>query len=175
MRWLRHDLRLNAALLVQVAFNLWIADDNAQRQASRLLRFRARPVIDATLGELWGTAHDLFLLSGQVDAMQVPDVVDAVILTFDSGLAGMRDFFEHMGIAEISLATGAEAGYAWNSRVKANFHPRLEHMRSRVAKLAADLHADMFIRLEGRDMAAFDMERLLALVEREERLVKESR
>jgi len=48
-------------------------------------------------------------------------------------------------------------------------------MRSRVAKLAADLHADMFIRLEERDMAAFDAERLLALVEREERLVKESR
>jgi hypothetical protein len=29
--------------------------------------------------------------------------------------------------------------------------------------------------LEKRDMAAFDMERLLALIEREERLVKESR
>jgi hypothetical protein len=51
----------------------------------------------------------------------------------------------------------------------------LRVMRSRVAKLAADLHADMFIRLEERDMAAFDAERLLALVEREERLVKESR
>jgi hypothetical protein len=175
MRWLRHDLRLNAALLVQVAFNLWIADDDAQRQASRLLHFRDKPVTDATLGELWGTAHDLFLLSGQVDAMQVPDVVDAVILTFDAGLAGMRDFFEHVSIAEIASATGDEAGYAWNSRVKANFHPRLEHMRTRVAKLAAGLHADMFIRLKERDMAAFDMERLLELVEREERLVKESR
>ncbi len=175
MRWLREELRLNAALLVQVAFNLWIADDAAQRQASRLLRFRAKPVTDATLGELWGTAHDLFLLNGQVDAMQVPDVVDAVILTFDAGLAGMRDFFEHVGIGEIASATGDEAGYAWNSRVKANFHPRLEHLRTRVAKLAAGLHADMFIRLEERDMAAFDMERLLALIEREERLVKESR
>ncbi len=106
--------------------------------------------------------------------MQVPDVVDAVILTFDAGLAGMRDFFEHVSIAEIASATGDEAGYAWNSRVKANFHPRL-HMRTHVAKLAAGLHADMFIRLEERDMAAFDMERLLELVEREERLAKESR
>jgi hypothetical protein len=175
MRWLREELRLNAALLVQVAFNLWIADDAAQRQASRLLHFRDKPVTDATLGALWGTAHDLFLLSGQVDAMQVPDVVDAVILTFDAGLAGMREFFEHVGIAEIASATGADpSGYAWNSRVKANFHPRLEHMRPRVAKLAAGLHSDMFARLEERDMAAFDMERVLALIEREERLVKES-
>lgn len=175
VRWLREELRLNAALLVQVAFNLWIADDAAQRQASRLLHFRAKPVTDSTVGELWGTAHDLFLLSGQVEAMQVADVVDVVILTFDAGLAGMRDFFEHVGVAEIASATGAEpSGYAWNSRVKANFHPRLEHMRPRVAKLAAGLHSDMFARLEERDMGAFDMERLVKLIEQEERLVKES-
>jgi hypothetical protein len=47
-------------------------------------------------------------------------------------------------------------------------------MRTRVAKLAGGLHSDMFARLAERDMAAFDMERLLALIEREERLVKES-
>lgn len=175
MRWLRFDLRLNAALLVQVAFNLWIADGDAQRQASRLLRFRARPVVDATLGDLWGTACDLFLVSGQVDALGVPGVVDPVILTFDVGLAGMRDFFEHVDVAEIASSTGAETSYAWNSRLKANFHPRLEHMRSKVAELAADLHGDMFIRLNENDEAAFDMEQLVALVEREERLVKGSR
>jgi len=174
MRWLRDELRLNAALLVQVAFNLWMSDDAAQRQASRLLRFRTAPVTDATLGELWGTAYDLFLVGGQVDTMQVPDVADAVILTFDSGLAGMRDFFEHIGIAELTSGTNADPSYVWNSRVKANFHPRLEYMRSRVATLAAELHGDMFTRLERRDTAAFDMERLLALVERQERLVKQS-
>jgi hypothetical protein len=175
MRWLRFDLRLNAALLVQVAFNLWIADDDAQRQASRLLRFRARPVTDATLGKLWGTACDLFLVSGQVDALGVPGVIDTVILTFDAGLAGMRDFFEHVDVAEIASSTGAEMGYAWNSRLKANFHPRLEHKRSQVAKLAADLHRDMFIRLEEKDAAAYDVKRLVALVEREEQLVRGSR
>jgi hypothetical protein len=175
IQWLREELRLNAALLVQVAFNLWIADDAAQRQATRILHFRAKPVTDTTLGELWGTANDLFLLSGQVDATDVPDVVDAVILTFDAGLAGMRDFFEHVGIAEIGSATGdAPTDYVGNSRVKANFHSRLEYMRPRVAKLAAGLHADMFARLEARDMGAFDMERLLVFVEQEERLVKES-
>jgi hypothetical protein len=175
MRWLRFDLRLNAALLVQVAFNLWIADDDAQRQASRLLRFRARPVTDATLGDLWGTACDLFLVSGQVDALGVPGVVDAVILTFDAGLAGMRDFFEHVDVAEIASTAGAETSYAWNSRLKANFHPRLEHMTPKVEKLAADLHEDMFIRLEKKDGAAFDVQRLVALVEREEQLVRGSR
>jgi hypothetical protein len=105
MRWLREDLRLNAAPLVQAAFNLWISDEGAQRQASRLLKFRDKPVSDDTLGELWGTAYDVFLISGQVDATEVPDVTDAVILTFDSGLAGMRDFFEHLGVSGLASAS----------------------------------------------------------------------
>ncbi|MGH2852635.1 MAG: hypothetical protein ACRDLF_00365 [Solirubrobacteraceae bacterium] len=174
MGWLRDDLRLNAALLVQVAFNLWISDDEAQRQASRLLRFRAGEVTDATLGELWGTACDLFLVSGQVDAMQVPDVVDAVILTFDLGLAGMRDFFEHIGVTEVATAPDIDGEYVANARVKMDLHPRLEHMRPRVATLAAALHSDMFSRLAKGDTAAFDMERLLALVEGEEYLLTAS-
>jgi hypothetical protein len=174
MRWLQEELRLNAALLVQVAFNLWISDDAAQRQASRLLRFRAKPVTDATRGELWGTTYDLFLINCQVDATEVPDVADAVILTFDSGLAGMRDFFEHVRVSELVFATNPDPDYLWNSRVKLDLHPRLEYMRWRVAKLAADLHSDMFTRLAERDTGAFDMERLVALVEQEERLLLES-
>jgi len=174
MRWLRDELRLNAALLVQVAFILWISDDVAQHQASRLLRFRAGEVTDATLGDLWGTACDLFLVSGQMDAMDVPDVVDAVILTFDRGLAGMRDFFEHIGIAEIASAAELDADYVANARVKMDLHPRLGYMRPRVAKLAAELHSGMFSRLAKRDTAAFDMKRLLALVKREERLIKKA-
>jgi hypothetical protein len=174
MRWLRDDLCLNAALLVQVAFNLWISDDAAQRQASRLLRFRAAAVTDATLGELWGTAYDLFLVSGQVDAMQVPDVVDVVILTFDRGLAGMRDFFEHVGIAELVSTADVDAEHVASARVKMNLHPRLGHMRPRLAKWAAELHGDMFTRLAEGDAGAFDEGRLRALIEREERLVKQS-
>lgn len=171
IHWLRLDLRLNAALLFQVAFNLWIADDDAQRQASRLLRFRLKPVTDATLGELWGTASDLFLVSGQVDALGVPGVLDAVILTFDAGLAGMRDFFEHLDVAEIASSAASETNYAWNSRLKANYHPRLEHMRPKVEELAIGLHEDMFVRFEKMDEAAFDPEWLARLVEREEKLV----
>jgi hypothetical protein len=174
MQWLRDDLRLNAALLVQVAFNLWISDNAAHHQASRLLRFRAGPVTDATLGDLWGTAFDLFLVGGQADAMQVPDVVDVAILTFDRGLAGMRDFFEHVGVAEFASGAAADATYAWNSRVKLDLHPGLKHMRERVAELAADLHTDMFMRLAEKDTSAFDEARMLALVEREESLVKQA-
>jgi len=174
MRWLRDDLRLNAALLVQVAFNLWISDDEAQRQASRLLRFRAGAVTDATLGELWGTACDLFLVNGQVDAMQVPNVIDVVILTFDRGLAGMRDFFEHVDIAELVSTDDIDADYVANARMKMNLHSRLEHMRPRLAKLTAELHDDMFTRLATGDTGAFDEERLRALVEGEERLVQRS-
>jgi hypothetical protein len=88
MQWLRDELRLNAALLVQVAFNLWIADEPAQRQASRLLHFRAGAVTAGTLGQLWGTAYDVFLIAGHADAAQIPDVADAVILTFDRGPGG---------------------------------------------------------------------------------------
>jgi hypothetical protein len=176
MRWLREELRLNAALLVQVAFNLWISGDDAQRQASRLLKFRAKPVTDATLGELWGTAYDLFLISGQVDATGVPDVADAVILTFDAGLAGMRDFFEHVGTSELASTINDEPEFVWNARVKMELHPRLEYLRPRLAKLAAGLHNDMFTRIAARDTGAFDTERLLALVvEEEERLLRESR
>ncbi len=173
IQWLRHDLRLNAALLMQVAFNLWIADNAAHHQASRLLRFRSGPVTDATLGELWGTAYDLFLVSGQVDALQVPDVADVAILTLDRGLAGMRDFFEHVEIAE--LASGADAGpdFVWSSRVKLDLHPSLEHMRPRVDELADALHSDMLTRLATDDTSALDRRRQLALVEREERLVKQ--
>jgi len=174
MRWLRDDLRLNAALLVQLAFNLWISDNAAHHQASRLLRFRAGPVTDATLGRLWGTAFDLFLVGGQVDAMQVPQVIDVAILTFDRGLAGMRNFFEHISIAEIASGAEADSGFAWNSRVKLDLHPGLKHMRGRVAELAGDLHTDMFLRLAEKDTSAFDEARLLALVEREESLVKEA-
>jgi hypothetical protein len=173
MLWLRDDLRLNAGLLMQVAFNLWMADEDAKNQASRLLHFRAGAVSDETLGRLWGTAYDLFLVGGQADTMRIVEVPEAVILTFDSGLAGMRDFFEHVGVAELA-AEGVESGYAWNSRVKMNFHPRLEHMRPRVTGLAAELHLDMLKRLrQPRSLARFRAD-LLALVEREEQIVKQS-
>ncbi len=171
MRWLRDDLRLNAALLVQVAFNLWMSDDDAKRQASRILHFRAGAVTEAALPQLWGTAHDLFLVAGHVDAMQLPEVVEAVILTFDRGLAGMRDFFEHVEIDEVANTVDMDPSFGWNARVRMNFHPRLEHMKPRVAKLASDLHHDMFTRIAKKDFAARRKADLLAIVEREERLV----
>jgi hypothetical protein len=169
MQWLRSDLRVNAALLVQVAFNLWMSDDDAKRQASRLLHFRAAGATGTTLQELWGTAYDLFLVEGHADAAQMAGAIETVILTFDRGLAGMRDFFEHVELGDLARIEGLEPGYGWNARLRMGFHPRLEHMRPRVAELAAGLHADMLARLAQRGTRAYPRSDLLAIVEAEER------
>jgi len=172
IQWLREELRLNAGLLVQVAFNLWIADEPAKRQASRLLHFHAGAVTDETLHQLWGTAYDIFLIAGHADVMQIADVPDAVILTFDRGLAGMRDFFEHVDeLGEAARAAGLDPGHVGNARVKLDFHPALEYMRPRVAKLAADLHRDMFARMTERGSTAYPRADLVTIVERQERLL----
>jgi hypothetical protein len=172
MHWLRHELRLNAGVLVQVAFNLWMADDPAKRQASRLLRFHRGPITEDTLGQLWGTAYDIFLIASHMDVMQVPKVADAVILTFDRGLTGMRDFFEHIDeLADAARAAGLDPRHMGNARVKMDFHPALDHMRPRVAELAADLHSDMFARMATRGSAVYLRKDLLTIVEREERLL----
>jgi hypothetical protein len=176
MHWLRYELRVNAGLLVQVAFNLWIADEPAKRQASRLLHFHAGTVNDETLRQLWGTAYDIFLIAGHADTMQIADVPDAVILTFDRGLAGMRDFFEHVDeLGEAARAAGLDPDYVGNARVKMDFHPALDYMRPRVAKLAADLHRDMFARMAERGSAANPRADLVAIVQREERLLTGAR
>jgi hypothetical protein len=175
MQWLRDELRLNAALLVQVAFNLWIADDDAQRQASQLLHFRARAVTDATLSQLWGTAYDLFLISGQADTKHIVDVVDVFVLTFDRGLAEMRDFFEHVEIGRVATDAGLDPSYGWNTRMKMNFHPRLERMKPRFAKLAAELQSDTVARLAERDSRPYPRTDLSAIVEREELGVLEAK
>jgi hypothetical protein len=171
MRWLREELKLNAALLVQVAFNLWISDEDAKRQASHLLHFRAGPVTEATLARLWGTAFDLFLIAGHLDAVEIADAVDAVILTFDRGLAGMRDFFEHFRVSAPSAAGGPERGYAPNTRVMMNLHPRLYHIKPRVERLATELHLDMFARMAENDGGPYRRADLDTIVEREERLL----
>lgn len=168
MEWLRFDLRVNAALLVQVAFNLWMSDDDAKSQASRLLRFRAA---GATLQQLWGTAYDLFLVEGHAEAAQMAEAVEAVILTFDRGLAGMRDFFEHVELGDLVAIEEMGPGHGANARLRMSFHPGLEHMRPRVAELAAGLHADMLARLAQRDNRAYLRLDLLTIVEEEERRV----
>jgi hypothetical protein len=101
--------------------------------------------------------------------MLIEDVINPVILTFDHGLAGMRDFFEHVEIGDAASAAGPDPSYGWNARVKMNFHPRLEHLQTRVAELVADLHGDMFDRMEREDWMPFQSADLLALVELEER------
>jgi hypothetical protein len=172
IQWLRVELRVNAGLLVQVAFNLWIADEPGKRQASRLLHFHAGAVTDETLRQLWGTAYDVFLIAGHADTTQILDVPDTVILTFDRGLAGMRDFFEHIDeLGEAARAVGLDPEYLGNARMKMDFHPALGYMKPRVAKLATDLHRDMFARIAERGSAAYPRADLVKIVEQEERLL----
>ena len=172
MHWLCDELRVNAGLLVQVAFNLWLADEPAKRQASRLLHFHASAPTEATLLQLWGTAFDMFLIAGHADTLLIADVPDAAILTFDRGLAGMRDFFEHVDeLGEAAQAAGLDPDLVGNARVMMDFHPALDYMKPRVAKLVADLHRDMFARMAERRGAAYPREGLVEIVEREERLL----
>jgi hypothetical protein len=165
--WMRGTLRLNAGLLVQVGFNLWMADDDAHRQASKLLRFRAATVAERDLASLWGTAFDLSLLVGQAGVPGIANVAGAVILTFDRGLAQMRQFFEHVEIAEVLGAEQPDL-QPWNARVRMQYHPRLEHMRPRIAELIADLHTDALARKSNGEFGTIRLE-LATLIEEEER------
>ena len=80
-----------------------------------------------------------------------------------------RDFFEHVELGDLARIEGLGPGYGRNARLRMGFHPRLEHMRPRVAELAAGLHADMLARLAQRGTSAYPRPDLLAIVEAEER------
>jgi hypothetical protein len=171
VQWLRCDLRVNAGLLLQVAFNLWISNDEAQGQASRLLRFRAGAVSHATLGRLWGTAYDITLIACHAAVLQLPTAFDAVILTFDRGLAEMREFFEHVDTDETPWASTRGDGMAWNSRARLEpLHPRLEHMRPRLVGWVEDLHQDAMVRLAQGYLPGLDDLRELVRVEEQQLL-----
>lgn len=169
VQWLRCDLRANAGLLLQVAFNLWISNDEAQGQASRLLRFRAGVVSHAMLGRLWGTAYDITLIACHAAVLQLPTAFDAVVLTFDRGLAEMREFFEHVDTDEIPWAGSRGDGIAWNSRARLEpLHPRLEHMRPRLIGWVEDLHQDAVVRLAQGDLPGLDaLQKLVRLEEQQ--------
>jgi hypothetical protein len=170
VQWMRCDLRVNAGLLLQVAFNLWISNDEAHGQASRLLRFRAGVVTHATLGRLWGTAYDITLIACHAAVLQLPTAFDAVILTFDRGLAEMREFFEHLDTDEILLASSRGDGITGNSRARLEpLHPRLEYMRPRIVGWIEDLHQDAAVRLTQGELRGLDD--LQELVRVEEQLL----
>lgn len=171
LRWMRGTLGLNAGLLVQVAFNLWMSEGDAHRQASRLLRFRARGVTEADLGRLWGTAFDLALILGYAVVLDLRDVPDAVILTFDRGLAQMRLFFEHVDASEAIGFIDLAGTTPWNARLNMQLHPGLEHLRPRIDRLFADLHEDVLSRLSRGDYGSAFAGDLQVLVREEERLL----
>ena len=176
IQWMRCDLRVNAGLLFQVAFNLWISNDEAQGQASRLLRFRAGAVSYATLGRLWGTAYDITLIACHAAVLQLPTAFDAVILTFDRGLAEMREFFEHVDTDEIPWADSRGDGTTWNGRARLEpLHPRLEHLGPRLAGWVEDLHQDAVVRLAQGHLNGLDDLRKLVEAEEQQLLAFDER
>jgi hypothetical protein len=166
LQWMRDTLELNAGLLMQVAFNLWMGDETAHRQASRLLHFRGTPPSERDLPRLWGTAFDLSLILGHRMVLDIAAVSDAVILTFDRGLAEMRGFFEHVDIAEVGIEDSDRV--PWNAIVRMQFHPGLEHMRPRVEELTAELH-EYALRRISRSEPGIWHRNLRPLIEHEER------
>jgi hypothetical protein len=148
---------------------LWISNDEAQGQASRLLHFRAGVVSHSMLGRLWGTAYDITLIACHAAVLQLPTAFDAVILTFDRGLAEMREFFEHVDTDEIPWASSRGDGIAWNSRARLEpLHPRLEHMRPRLIGWVEDLHQDAVVRLAQGDLPGLDaLQKLVGLEEQQ--------
>jgi hypothetical protein len=171
LQWMRGTLGLNAGLLVQVAFNLWMSEGDAHRQASRVLRFRARAVNEGDLGRLWGTAFDLALILGHAVVLDLHDVPDAVILTFDSGLAEMRQFFEHVDATEALGFDDVGGAAPWNARLNMQLHPGLKHVQPRIDRLFADLHDDVLSRLSRGEYGSAFAGDLQALVREEERLL----
>jgi hypothetical protein len=172
LEWMRSELQLNAAVLAQVAFSLWMSDNEAQRDAGKLLKFKAGQLTRATLGRLWGTAHDIALVAGQSEVTDVAGVNEVVILTFDQGLAALRECFEHLDTRGFGADLRAETPPSvFNARVLMEYHPRLSHLKPRVAKLIAELHADTLMRrIEGDSLVFSEFEqRVLELIEREER------
>jgi hypothetical protein len=167
LAWMRDTLELNAGLLMQVAFNLWMADGAAHRQASKLLHFRAAPPTESELARLWGTAFDLSLILGHTMVLDIAAVPDAVILTFDRALAEMRGFFEHTEIPD-DLASEESDRSLGNAMVWMQFHPGLERMRPRIQQLMAELHGDALRRMSRGEPGIWHQD-LDSLIEDEER------
>jgi hypothetical protein len=143
---MRDTLELNAGLLMQIAFNLWMADGTAHRQASKLLHFRAAPPTERDCARLWGTAFDLSLILGHALVLDIAAVPDAVILTFDRALAEMRRFFQHIELPDDLRGEGADLAPG-NAMVWIQFHPGLEHARPRIEELTAELHSEALDRM----------------------------
>jgi len=165
--WMRETLELNAGLLMQVAFNLWMAEETAHRQASRLLHFRQAQVTESDLPRLWGVAFDLSLILGHAMMLDIAAVPDAAILTFDRGLAEMRGFFQHVNTAEV-LGIEESDRVPWNAMVWMQFHPGLDHMRPLVEELTAQLHEDALRRISRSEPGIWHRS-LPPLIEDEER------
>jgi hypothetical protein len=103
--------------------------------------------------------------------LDLDDVPNAVMLTFDHALAEMRQFFEHVDTTEVLDFDDAGGAPPWNARLNMQIHPGLKHVQPRIDRLFEHLHEDVLSRLSRGDYgSAFDGD-LEALVSDEERLL----
>lgn len=174
MTWLRDDLQLTAIPLFQVALNLFVSAEPAHRQAARLLRFRAGSVSTADIDRLWGTAFDLFMLSGGISAIQEDDVVQLVLLTFDSGLAQMHNFMRHIGIGEIPVE-GSEPRFGFVVASRLDLHPRLGFLRPEITHLMTELQYSIARRAEQGQTLDTRADEMELIAQKEERRLLASR
>jgi hypothetical protein len=167
--WIRRDLRLSSPLLIQLAANLLVSSDLAHRQASRLLHFRVGPVNQAALDGLWGTAFDLFLLTAFPSVSLEDEVMEPVLLTFDTGLAQMFDYLTHAGMGPILPEGGPDSPHGFLVAAYTDLHPRLAHLGPKIDKWRAELEHDARERISRGLVLSDRFDEMGALADAEER------
>lgn len=163
IEWLRADLRLADAYLIQVALNLWVGRDQAARQVARLLRFRTKRVTRQTLDRLWGTATDIFLLASQDSIVAtIPDAGEPVIITADAGVRDLRRFIRPLGVREVASELGVRAIGVVG--LDATLHPSLLSSREVIHRNLSRLQSEAMERVR-RSPSEADEPPLLRLIE----------
>ena len=84
----------------------------AQINAIRTIR------IDERSNLIWVELETDDGLTGLGESFRGAQAVEAVILTFDRGLAGMRDFFEHVELGDLVAIEEMGPGYGANARLR---------------------------------------------------------
>lgn len=172
--WIRSVLRVASPALIQISANLFISQDPAHRQASRLLHFRAGPVTTSTLDRLWGTAFDLFLLTVYASAVLEDTVMEPVLLTFDRGLADMFDYLRHAGIGSMLPDGGPESPQGFLMATRLELHPSLAHLGPRIDQWRREIESDARDRIRAGRALHLRAEEFAALADSEEELLLSS-
>lgn len=174
--WIRDELRVAAVALVQIAANLLISDEEAHRQAARLLHFSASWPTPASLAEFWGSSFDLFLLTIFPQHYLMDDVLEPVLLTFDAGLAEMQHYFRHVGMTSVLPDAGPDDPVSFLVTLRLDLNPRLQHLRPHLEGLLREVQGGLFTRAtKGEWLFARTDEMSELAVKEEQRLLRGNR